>query len=85
MVGVTSNSADAVVKVFSDAARAAHVTVIAGLSRNRSHDGAKRPHRSGATLYTRDGDWFGWAIVMALGALLLGLIPAIAPNSKSAG
>ena len=43
------------------------------------------PIGPGATLYTRYGDWFGWANVMALGSLLLGLIPAIAPISKRAG
>jgi apolipoprotein N-acyltransferase len=43
------------------------------------------PIGPGATLYTRYGDWFGWANIMALGALLLGLIPAIALNSKRAG
>jgi apolipoprotein N-acyltransferase len=43
------------------------------------------PIGPGATLYTRYGDWFGWANVMALGALLLGLIPAIPPISTRAG
>jgi apolipoprotein N-acyltransferase len=50
MVGVTSDSADAVVKVLSDAARAAHATVIAGLSRNGVH-----PRRNMALVISQDG------------------------------
>ena len=50
MVGVTSDSADAVVKVLSDAARAAHATVIAGLSRN-----GVQPRRNMALVISQDG------------------------------
>jgi hypothetical protein len=48
--GVTSDSADAVVKVLSDAARAAHATVIAGLSRN-----GVQPRRNMALVISQDG------------------------------
>ena len=50
MVGVTSESADPVVKVLSDAARAADATVIAGLSRN-----GVQPRRNIALVISRDG------------------------------
>jgi len=50
MVGVTSDSADALMKVLSDAARAAHVTVIAGLSRN-----GVQPRRNIALVISQDG------------------------------
>lgn len=50
MVGVTSDGADAVVKVLSDAARAAHVAIIAGVSRN-----GVQPRRNIALVISEDG------------------------------
>ena len=50
MVGVTSFSTDAVVKVLSDAARRAHVTVIVGVSRN-----GVQPRRNMALVISQDG------------------------------
>jgi apolipoprotein N-acyltransferase len=50
LVGVTPEGAEGVMKIFSDAARAAHVTVIAGLSRN-----AIRPRRNVALVFSPEG------------------------------
>ena len=50
MIGVTPQSAGAVMNVLGDAARAAHVTVIAGLSRN-----AVQPRRNVAVVFSPDG------------------------------
>ena len=43
------------------------------------------PPGPGATVYTRSGDWFGWANLLMLGALLLGIMRAVVHNPKSAG
>jgi apolipoprotein N-acyltransferase len=50
MIGVTPESAEPVTEVFAEAARAARVTVIAGLSRN-----AVQPRRNVAWVLTPDG------------------------------
>ena len=50
LVGVTPESAGPVIKVFGDAARAARVTVIAGLSRN-----AVQPRHNVALVFAPDG------------------------------
>ena len=50
MIGVTPESAGPVMNVLGEAARAAHVTVIAGLSRN-----AVRPRHNVAVIFSPDG------------------------------
>lgn len=51
LVGVSPDGADAVIRIFSEAARAAGVTVVAGLSRNGTE-----PRRNVALVFSPDGE-----------------------------